>query len=88
MLVLDAYNGYQVQLVKEEEKSPTLVFKNAFKFISRLRYYFTGVGCLSLLQGIFPTQGLNPGLLYCRWILYQLSYEGSPILFYISKIQF
>ena len=38
----------------------------------------TGVGCCSLLQGIFPTQGLNPGLLHCRWILYQLSYQGSP----------
>ena len=31
-----------------------------------------------LLQGIFPTQGLNPGLLHCRWILYQLSCQGSP----------
>ena len=30
----------------------------------------TGVGCHSLLQGIFPTQGSNPGLLHCRWILY------------------
>ena len=38
----------------------------------------TGVGSLSLLQGIFPTQGWNPGLLHCRWILYQLSYQGSP----------
>ena len=38
----------------------------------------TGVGSLSLLQGIFPTQGLNPGLPHSRWILYQLSYEGSP----------
>ena len=38
----------------------------------------TGVGSLSLLQGIFPTQGLNPGLPYCRWILYQLSHKGSP----------
>ena len=34
----------------------------------------TGVGCHFLLQGIFPTQGLNPGLLHCRQILYQLSY--------------
>ena len=33
---------------------------------------------LSLLQGIFPTQGSNPGLLYCRWILYHLSQKGSP----------
>ena len=38
----------------------------------------TGVGSLSLLPGIFPTQGSNPGLPYCRGILYQLSHEGSP----------
>ena len=40
----------------------------------------TGVGSLSLLQGIFPTQGLNPGLPYCRRILYQLSHKGSTLL--------
>ena len=38
----------------------------------------TRVGSLSLLQGIFPTQGLNLGLSHCRWILYQLSHKGSP----------
>ena len=38
----------------------------------------TGVGSLSLLQGIFPTQGSNPGLPNCRQILYQLSHKGSP----------
>ena len=38
----------------------------------------TGVGNLSLLQGIFPTQGSNPGLPHCRWILYQLSHKRSP----------
>ena len=37
----------------------------------------TGVGSLSLLQGIFPTQGSNLGLLHCRHILYQLSHKGS-----------
>ena len=36
------------------------------------------MGCLSFLQGIFPTQGLNPGLPHCRWILYQMSHQGSP----------
>ena len=36
-----------------------------------------GVGCHSLLQGSFPTQGLNPDLLHCRQTLYHLSYEGS-----------
>ena len=38
----------------------------------------TGVGSLSLLQGIFPVQWLNPGLLHCGWILYQLSHKGGP----------
>ena len=37
----------------------------------------TGVGSCSLLQGIFPTQGSNPGLPYCRWILYHLNHQGS-----------
>ena len=38
----------------------------------------TGVGSLSLLQGIFPTQGSNPGLPHCRRILCQLSHKESP----------
>ena len=44
----------------------------------------TGVGCHSLLQEIFPTQGLNLGLLHCRQTLYHLSHQGSPNL----KFQF
>ena len=39
----------------------------------------TGVGSLSLLQGIFLTQESNRRLLHCRWILYQLSYQVSPM---------
>ena len=39
----------------------------------------TAVCCHALLQGIFPTQGVNPGLLHCRWILYSLSHQGSPL---------
>ena len=38
----------------------------------------TGVGSSSLLQGLVPTQGSNPGLLPCRQILYQLTHKGSP----------
>ena len=38
----------------------------------------TEVGSLSLLQGILPTQGSNPGLPHYRWILYQLSHKGNP----------
>ena len=41
----------------------------------------TRLGRLSLLQGIFPTQQSNRGLLHCRWILYQLSYQGSPYMY-------
>ena len=44
----------------------------------------TEVGSLSLLQGIFPTQGSNPGLPHCRWILYQLSHNILPL--YVSVI--
>ena len=40
----------------------------------------TGVGSLSLPQGIFQTQEWNWGLLHCRWILHQLTYQGSPEL--------
>ena len=38
----------------------------------------TGVDCHALLQRIFPIQGLSPGLLHCRWILFCLSHQGSP----------
>ena len=38
----------------------------------------TGMSSHFPLQGIFPTQGSNPGLLHCRWILYHLSHQGSP----------
>ena len=40
-----------------------------------------GVGSLSLLQGVFPTQGSNPGLPYCRQTLYHLSHQGSQCQF-------
>ena len=44
----------------------------------------TGVGCHFLLQGIFPTQGSNPGLLHCRQTLYHLSHQVSPKKVWIS----
>ena len=46
----------------------------------------TGVRSLSLLQGLFPTQELNQGLLHCRQILYQLSYQGSPKTYYRASV--
>ena len=47
----------------------------------------TKVGCHTLLQRIFPTQGSNPGLPHCRQILYHLSYQGSPLLLIQSIIK-
>ena len=46
-----------------------------------------GVGCYALLQGISPTQGLNPGLPHCRQMLHHLSHQRSPI-WYFSLVQF
>ena len=40
-----------------------------------------------LLQGIFPTQGSNPGLLHCRQILYCLSHWGSPWMWYKDDLK-
>ena len=42
------------------------------------------MGSHFLLQGIFPIQGLNPGLLHCRQILYHLSHQGSPFIHFCS----
>ena len=44
----------------------------------------TGLGNCSLSQGIFPTQGSNPGLLHCKGILYQLSYQGRHIYIWLT----
>ena len=69
------------------------MFMCVLKLLSRVRLFVTprtiyspwnspgqntGVGSRSLLQGIFPTQGSNPGFPHCRQILYQLSHQGSP----------
>ena len=56
------------------------MFKTSNESESRIRLcnQNTGVGSHSLLQGIFPIQGSNPGLPHCRQILYQLSHRGSP----------
>ena len=47
----------------------------------------TGVGCPALLQGIFPTQGSNPGLAHCGQILYHLSHQGSLLVEKITLFQ-
>ena len=61
----------------EEARSPTLR-ADSLPAEPQGKPKNTGVGSLSLLWRIFLTQELNQGLLHCRWILYQLSYQGSP----------
>ena len=70
-------------LSNERESESRLVVSDSFR--PRVLYspwnspgQNSQVGSLSLLQGIFPTQGLNRGLPHCRWVLYQLSHKRSP----------
>ena len=67
------------KLVKVAQWCPTLCDTNGLYSPWNSLGQNTGVGSLSLLQGIFPTQGLNPCLLHCRWILYLLSHKGSQV---------
>ena len=67
----------------ENESESCSVVSNSFRPYGLYRAWNfpgqnTGVGSLSLLQGIFSTQGLNPGLLHSRRNLYQLSHKWSP----------
>ena len=64
--------------VKVAQSCPTLCLTHGLYNPRNSPGQNTGVGSLSLLQGIFSTQGLNPGLPHCSWILYQLNHKGSP----------
>ena len=59
------------------------------RILERVIFPFSRGSSQVNLQGIFPTQGLNPGLLHCRRIIYQLSHKGSPILlFWVASQSF
>ena len=75
----------KTQKINELKKKPNISYGNAYMVIYFTQYILwnspaqsIGVGRLSLLQGILPTLGSNPGLPHCRWILYQLSCKESP----------
>ena len=77
--------GCVCQLLSNWAVRPSEKLQKCHAFIKQdrrlgLNGWFRGTrrGSLALLQGIFPTQGLNPGLRHCRQILYQLSHPGSP----------
>ena len=74
--------NYSLQVVESESESCSFVSESLWPHVLYSPWNSpgqnTGGGILSLLQGIFPTQGLKPGLLHCRWILHQLSHKVSP----------
>ena len=83
-------NPTKLRALKNGEDS----LKNRVKFVILITHYATRrnspgknteVGCHSLLQGIFLTQRLNLGLLYCRQILYCLSHQGSPTSYFMPQ---
>ena len=61
-----------------ESESCVSLFVTPWTVSMELSWQNTGVGSLSLMQGIFPMQGSNPELLHCKQILYQLIYKGTP----------
>ena len=63
--------------MKVSQLCPTLCDSMDYTVHGILQARIIAVGSLSLLQGIFVSQVLNPGLLPCRQILYQLSYQGN-----------
>ena len=67
--------------VKVAQSCPTLRFYGLLPVLLLCPWNSPGkstrAGCHCLLQGIFPTGGLNPGFPHCRWILYQLSHKWS-----------
>ena len=75
-LVITLFNWYLWKFKKYLHKLIFFLF-----FFLRVPGWNTGVGSCSLLQRIFLTQGSNPGLPHCRWILYQLSHQGSPLFY-------
>ena len=72
------------KMVLKVKQRPTLCHSMDYTVHGILQGQNTGVGSSFLLQGIFPTQGQNPGLLHCRQFLYQLSHQGSPNSFKIK----
>ena len=85
MLPRSAFNGGRSGTVKVTQSCLTLCDLWTIPSAWNSPGQNTGVGSLSLLKGIFPSQGSNPGLLHCRRTLYQLSH---PEVFIFSTAYF
>ena len=71
--------------LRPEEEEGLLYFLMILSFSAHGIFKSTGVGCYFLLQGIFLTQGSNPGLLYCRQMLYLLSHQGKALWYWETQ---
>ena len=82
LLIRDYGLGWVLSLgfykVKVAQSCPTLCDPMDYTVHGILQARILEWIAFTLLQGIFPTQGSNQGLLHCRWILYQLNYLGKP----------
>ena len=87
-LDLLAVQGTLKSLLQHHSSKASILRRSAFFIVQLSRPYMTtGEWVAILLQGIFPTQGLNPGLPHCRQMLYYLSHQGTRYL-YINSIIF
>ena len=72
-----AFSGFEVKLLSPD---PLFAIPLTVAYLTPPSMEFSwqqyGVGCHLLFQGIFLTQGSNPGFLHCRQILYHLSHQG------------
>ena len=64
--------------MKVIQSCPTLYDPMDYTVHGILQARILELGSRSLLQGIFPTQGWDPGLPHCRWTVYQLSHQETP----------
>ena len=78
LIFLPKIHSLNPVMVKHQTHENWGTLQDKFPVIFKKKPKNTGVGGLSLLQWIFQTQESNRGLLHFRWILYQLSYQGSP----------
>ena len=69
---------YIYMTAKVTQLCPTLCASMDYTVYEVLKARILEWVAIPFSRGIFPTQGSNPGLLHCRWILYQLSHKGSP----------
>ena len=81
---MQVYRHQLYSEVKVSQSCPTLCDPMDYTVHEILQARILESVAFPFSRGIFPTQGSNPGLPHCRWVLYQLSHKGSPVLVDVS----